>query len=69
LTLSYPQPGTVLKPFYLTAGSPGIADEWLGDSSFSLQPVNRRGNAVGAALQATCPTPRPPVPVFPAVIQ
>jgi hypothetical protein len=69
LTLSYPQPGTVLKPFYLTAGSPGIADEWLGDSSFSLQPVNRQGNAVGSPLQATCPTPKPLVPVFPAVIQ
>jgi hypothetical protein len=69
LTLSYPQPGTVLKPFYLTAGAPGIADEWLGQSSFSLQPVNRRGNAVGSPLRATCPTPRPLVPIFPAVIQ
>jgi hypothetical protein len=69
LTLSYPQPGAVLKPFYLTAGSPGIADEWLGESSFTLQPVDRHGNAVGGPLQATCPTPRPLVPVFPAVIQ
>lgn len=69
LRLSFPRAGTVLAPLVLTAGSPGIADEFLGDEAFSLQPVNRRGQPVGSALRATCPTPEPLVPIFPAVIQ
>jgi hypothetical protein len=68
LTVSYPQPGTVLTPFYLTAGTPGIADEWLGDSSFSLQSVNRQGN-LWAPRPGDVPNPRPLAPGFPAVIQ
>jgi len=69
LRLSYPQAGTVLKPFYLTAGSPGIGDEWLGDEAFTLQPVTSGGNAVGSPVRASCPTPQPLVPVFPAVVE
>ena len=69
LRLSYPQAGTVLKPFYLTAGSRGIGDEWLGDEAFTLQPVTSGGNTVGSPVRASCPTPQPLVPVFPAVVE
>jgi hypothetical protein len=69
LRLRYPQPGTVLKPFYLTAGAPGIGDEWLGDEAFTLQPVTTAGDPLGPPLRASCPTPRPLVPIFPAVVQ
>jgi hypothetical protein len=69
LHLSFPHAGAVLKPFYLTAGAPGIADVWLGDEAFALQPLSAGGAPIGGAIQAYCPTPHPLVPVFPAVVQ
>jgi hypothetical protein len=69
LRLTMPETGTTLKPFVLTAGAPGIADEWLSDQVFRLQPLTTRGKRVGKPIQATCPTPHPLVPVFPAVIE
>jgi hypothetical protein len=68
LRLTMPEIGTTLKPFVLTAGAPGIADEWLSDQVFRLQPLTSRGRRIGKPIQATCPTPKPLVPVFPAVI-
>jgi hypothetical protein len=58
-----------MPPLVLTAGTPGIADVWLGDEAFRLQPLSSNGQPVGKPLSATCPTPTPLVPIFPAVIQ
>jgi hypothetical protein len=68
LHFSFPRKG-VMAPFILTAGSPGIADVWLGDEAFTLQPLTATGHPVGKPLHAACPTPHPLVPIFPAVIQ
>jgi hypothetical protein len=68
LHFTFPRTGT-MPPLVLTAGSPGIADVWLGDESFRLQPLSSSGQPVGRSLTAACPAPRPLVPIFPAVIQ
>lgn len=68
LRFTFPRHG-VMPPFILTAGSPGIADVWLGEEAFSLQPLAGSGQPVGKPLQAACPAPHPLVPIFPAVIQ
>ena len=59
----------VMAPFVLTAGSPGIADVWLGDEAFRLEPLTAAGGPVGRPLNAACPTPHPLVPIFPALVQ
>jgi hypothetical protein len=68
LYFTFPRNG-VMPPFILTAGSPGIADVWLGDEAFTLQPLTATGQPVGKPLRAACPAPHPLVPIFPAVIQ
>lgn len=68
LHFTFPQTGT-MPPFVLTAGSPGIADVWLGDEAFRLQPLTAAGRDAGQPLNAACPTPKPLVPIFPAFIQ
>ena len=67
LHFTFPRSGT-MPPFVLTAGSPGIADVWLGDEAFRLQPLSSTGQSVGKPLTAACPAPKPLVPIFPAVI-
>jgi hypothetical protein len=68
LHFTFPRTGT-MPPLVLTAGSPGIADVWLGDEAFRLQPLSSTGRPVGKPLTAACPAPKPLVPIFPAVIQ
>jgi hypothetical protein len=68
LHFTFPRAGT-MPPFVLTAGSPGIADVWLGDEAFAMQPLSSTGQPVGKPLTAACPAPKPLVPIFPAVIQ
>lgn len=68
MRLHFPAAGT-LPPFVFRAGAPGIADVWLADEAFTLQPQTAAGAPVGAAIQVSCPTPHPLVPIFPAVVQ
>jgi hypothetical protein len=68
LHFTFPRTGT-MPPFVLTAGRPGIADVWLGDEAFRLQPLSSSGRPVGKPLTAACPAPKPLVPIFPAVIR
>lgn len=68
LHFTFPRRG-VMPPFILTAGSAGIADVWLGDEAFNLQPLTAAGQPVGKPLHAACPTPHPLVPIFPALIE
>jgi hypothetical protein len=67
LHFRFPRNG-VMPPIVLTAGSPGIADVWLDDEAFRLQPLTAAGRPVGRPLTATCATPKPLVPIFPAVV-
>lgn len=69
LRFTEPAAGRVANPFVMTAGTPGIANSWLGDEAFRLQPLTSTGQPVGMPLRATCPTPKPLVPIFPAVIE
>lgn len=64
-----PRTGRVANPFIMTAGTPGIANSWLSDEAFHLQPMTSSGRPVGMPLKATCPAPKPRVPIFPAVIE
>lgn len=67
LNFRFPRNG-VMPPIVLTAGSPGIGDVWLGGEAFRLQPLTAAGRPVGRPLTATCVTPKPLVPIFPAVV-
>ena len=68
LHFTFPRTGT-MPPLVLTAGRPGIADVWLGDEAFRLQPLSSTGQPVDKPLTAACPAPKPLVPIFPALIQ
>lgn len=69
LRFTEPRAGRVAKPFIMTAGTPGIANSWFGDEAFRLQPLTSAGQPIGTPLKAACPTPKPLVPIFPAVIR
>jgi len=69
LRFTEPASGRVANPFIMTAGTPGIANSWLSDEAFRLQPLTSSGHRVGKPLKATCPAPKPRVPIFPAVIE
>ena len=53
----------------LATHGPGVAHLAVGDEAFNLQPLTVTGRPVGPPLNATCPTPHPLVPIFPAVVR